>query len=283
MLGPHKRHIVVFSKKDLSSPVVNLRLLELMKQKYGIRYAMLANMQHQWRPKERNELFALVRRSIRDTKEKLDQEEDRRLAKLAEKENNLSAQRDELDNEQSSEPLTAEEKLAIKKEKERLNAEINRQRENSQRQVRGPTRTSISLIIGLPNVGKSTLINQIIGRRRAGVASQPGWTKGQQLYRVDGFSLDEKRDVGPKSLITPALRKLTQQSSWLLDTPGVMLPHRIETEQVYFHSIHLQRATFLMHSFVSGSQAGHMRTCCRPCSARFIHYDERVSFPSVDP
>jgi ribosome biogenesis GTPase A len=29
----------------------------------------------------------------------------------------------------------------------------------------------------------------------------------------------------------PALRELTSQSTWLLDTPGVMLPHRMNTEQ----------------------------------------------------
>jgi ribosome biogenesis GTPase A len=29
----------------------------------------------------------------------------------------------------------------------------------------------------------------------------------------------------------PALRELTSQSTWLLDTPGVTLPHRLETEQ----------------------------------------------------
>lgn len=226
----------MFAKKDLSSPVVNMRLLDVMKQQHGVQYAMLANLQQQWRPKERNELFSIVRRAIKDSRDKLEREELARLERVAAKEEEKAAkkllERQEQGLEEAPAPLTREEKFAAKQKQEQLNAEANRQRINASREIRGPSRTSVSLIMGLPNVGKSTLINQIVGRRRAGVASQPGWTRGQQLYKVDGFSINEKRNLGPASLLTPALRKLTEQSSWLLDTPGVMLPHRIETEQV---------------------------------------------------
>lgn len=40
------------------------------------------------------------------------------------------------------------------------------------------------MIIGIPNVGKSTLINSISEKNRASVANKPGHTKAQQLIKV---------------------------------------------------------------------------------------------------
>lgn len=54
------------------------------------------------------------------------------------------------------------------------------------------------MVVGIPNVGKSTLINALAGRRRASVAPVPGHTRGLQFYRGEGFLL--------------------------LDTPGVLEP-----------------------------------------------------------
>ncbi len=59
-----------------------------------------------------------------------------------------------------------------------------------------PVRT---MILGIPNVGKSTLINRLAGRRSAKAANTPGVTKAQQWIKVgDDFEL--------------------------LDTPGVLWP-----------------------------------------------------------
>ncbi|MCQ2793278.1 MAG: ribosome biogenesis GTPase YlqF [Bacilli bacterium] len=41
-----------------------------------------------------------------------------------------------------------------------------------------------SMIIGIPNVGKSTLINKIAGRKAASVENKPGHTKSQQWIKV---------------------------------------------------------------------------------------------------
>lgn len=41
-----------------------------------------------------------------------------------------------------------------------------------------------SMIIGIPNVGKSTLINKIAGRKAASVQNKPGHTKSQQWIKV---------------------------------------------------------------------------------------------------
>ncbi|WP_099209432.1 GTPase [Thermococcus henrietii] len=52
-------------------------------------------------------------------------------------------------------------------------------------------------LIGYPNVGKSTIINTLKGKRAVGTAPIPGYTKGKQLIRLS--------------------KKL-----WLLDSPGVV-------------------------------------------------------------
>ena len=55
------------------------------------------------------------------------------------------------------------------------------------------------MIVGIPNVGKSTFINQIAGRKGAKAENRPGVTRGKQWVTVD-----------------PSLL--------LLDTPGILWP-----------------------------------------------------------
>ena len=61
------------------------------------------------------------------------------------------------------------------------------------------------MVVGMPNVGKSSLINRMIGRKKVKVAPFPGVTRDQQWIKIDN-----------------ALE--------LLDTPGIM-PPRIDTKQ----------------------------------------------------
>ena len=63
-----------------------------------------------------------------------------------------------------------------------------------------------ALIVGIPNVGKSTLINRLAGKKIAAVGDRPGVTKGQQWIKV-GSEME------------------------LLDTPGILWP-KFEDEQV---------------------------------------------------
>lgn len=55
------------------------------------------------------------------------------------------------------------------------------------------------MVVGIPNVGKSTLINQISGRKGAKAENRPGVTRGKQWVTVDNNLL-------------------------LLDTPGILWP-----------------------------------------------------------
>ncbi len=80
-------------------------------------------------------------------------------------------------------------------------------REKIQRNAaRGMNRPVRVMIVGIPNVGKSTLINQISGRKGAKAENRPGVTRGKQWVTVD-----------------PSLL--------LLDTPGILWP-KFEDPQV---------------------------------------------------
>jgi len=55
------------------------------------------------------------------------------------------------------------------------------------------------MILGIPNVGKSTLINKLMQKNRAQTGNRPGVTKGQQWLKIGG-------------------------DFELLDTPGILWP-----------------------------------------------------------
>ena len=69
-----------------------------------------------------------------------------------------------------------------------------------------PIRT---MIIGIPNVGKSSLINRLAKRKAAGVQNKPGYTRGEQWIKVNKDFL-------------------------LLDTPGI-LPMSYENQKKAAH------------------------------------------------
>lgn len=64
---------------------------------------------------------------------------------------------------------------------------------------RGMRRPIRVMVVGIPNVGKSTLINQISGRKGAKAENRPGVTRGKQWVSVENGLL-------------------------LLDTPGILWP-----------------------------------------------------------
>lgn len=65
------------------------------------------------------------------------------------------------------------------------------------------------MIVGIPNVGKSTLINRLVGKNKAAAQDRPGVTRGQQWVTI-------------------------AKGLELLDTPGVLWP-KFEDAQVGFY------------------------------------------------
>ena len=72
--------------------------------------------------------------------------------------------------------------------------------ENEKRISKGLKPRSIrALIVGVPNAGKSTLINRLVGKKSAGVGNRPGFTKSLSWIRIN-------KDIE------------------LLDSPGILWP-----------------------------------------------------------
>ncbi|MFZ5966359.1 MAG: ribosome biogenesis GTPase YlqF [Bacillota bacterium] len=70
------------------------------------------------------------------------------------------------------------------------------------------TRPIRAMIVGIPNVGKSSIINKLTGKKSAKTGDKPGVTKGKQWVRLRG-------------------------NIELLDTPGILWP-KFEDQQIGF-------------------------------------------------
>lgn len=95
-------------------------------------------------------------------------------------------------------------KLILKKAEELLKEK--RERDLKRGLKPRPIRT---MIVGIPNVGKSTLINSLVNKKVANVGDKPGVTKTQQWIRIN-------------------------QNFELLDTPGVLWP-KFEDQKIGMH------------------------------------------------
>lgn len=56
------------------------------------------------------------------------------------------------------------------------------------------------LIVGIPNVGKSSLINRLAGRAKAPTGARPGITRGEQWIRLEDFDLLDTPGILPPTV-----------------------------------------------------------------------------------
>ena len=83
---------------------------------------------------------------------------------------------------------------------------INSKEQSTVKKVTDAAKSLMAMIIGIPNAGKSTLMNRLAGKKIAVVGNKPGVTKGQQWLK-------------------------TNKDLEILDTPGILWP-KFEDEEV---------------------------------------------------
>lgn len=88
-------------------------------------------------------------------------------------------------------------------------SEVVLESENEKRKAKGLKPRNIrALILGVPNAGKSTLINRLVGKKSAGVGNKPGFTKSLSWIRI-------------------------HKNIDLLDTPGILWPKLEDQESAH--------------------------------------------------
>jgi ribosome biogenesis GTPase A len=81
------------------------------------------------------------------------------------------------------------------------------------------------IIVGIPNVGKSTMINFFVNKAVTRTGNQPGITKGRQWIRIN---------PGLELLDTPGVLwpRIDENSAWPLAVVGAIPPSRIDLESI---------------------------------------------------
>ncbi len=144
-------------------------------------------------------------------------------------------------------------------------------RANKERPVR-------AMIMGIPNVGKSTLINALLGRRIAKVGNEPAVTKANKRYSVfQGMALSDTPGI-----LWPKIED--QDSGYRLAVSGAIKDTAIDYDQVAVYG-----ANFILNAYPDRlveryklkelpdlgegllDQIGRKRGCLRPGGVVDIH------------
>ena len=87
-------------------------------------------------------------------------------------------------------------------------------------------RLPVVAIVGAPNVGKSTFVNRVLGRRQAVVADEPGTTRdrsynraewaGHEFLLVDTGGMEPRARTGLQALVTLQARVAVEEADVIL-------------------------------------------------------------------
>ncbi|MBV8689384.1 MAG: 50S ribosome-binding GTPase, partial [Candidatus Eremiobacteraeota bacterium] len=118
--------------------------------------------------------------------------------------------------------------LKQRKSAKKIAAELHRLAagKNSQRRA---------IVVGVPNSGKSTVINALCGRSVAATENRPGRTRGVQWFRLDP-SLEVMDTPG---ILAPKIE--SARSQWMLAITGAIPAQRYDPEEVVAHFAAWQR------------------------------------------
>src|ERR671916_2175967 len=88
------------------------------------------------------------------------------------------------------------------------------------------SRLPVVAIVGAPNVGKSTLVNRILGRRQAVVSGEPGTTRdrsynraewaGREFLLVDTGGMEPRAQAGLEALVTLQAQVAVEEADMIL-------------------------------------------------------------------
>ena len=121
------------------------------------------------------------------------------------------------------------------------------------------------MIVGIPNIGKSSLINQLTGGAQAKVGNKPGVTRGNQWVRIHErvelldtpgmlWPKFEVLDVGRKLAALGAIKDdvldIEELSSWILDwlkenSPNSLLRYQMPDSEVSLETLGQKRGCLI--------------------------------------